>query len=677
MRRLRTHLLTLCAFCAPGVLSVRTPLAAARPPQAGDRGVGYTVFSGQKVDTFQVEILGRLERWGTTGDVLLARLSGDPLTQTGVLEGMSGSPVLIDGELIGAVMATWGFAKEPIAAIRPIADMRRMADALERGEHPTWKPGDQQALAPSFGAPAGLALGDVTMAGGTAGAGAAALAAADGALASAWSHPPLWPHPQVFDLSSLPSLPALGGAPVEPPHDPAQGLARRLASSGLAWTVSGFAPAVRSTIAQALDATLPAAVGATAGADRAAGLDRSVVVSSAADVGGAGPAASASAAGALQHPGDAMAVLLVYGDARLGAVGTMTERIGDTVLGFGHPLLGAGPLSLPLAGASVVALLPSSEISFKFATAGPTVGALLLDRSTGVCGRIGVTADLLPVHVRVVEQGGREDHFSYGVAREPAIMTTLVLWTIQSALLSGHENLGESTVRMQLRLDVPGEPPVVSESAFSGLGQGADLASEVILPISMVAFNDEQAVRLQAVQAQLELGFGEQTARLGRVLAQPPDPRPGQRVAVRVELLPRHAAPVWTDLEITVPPRTQPGLYELHLADGSSAFREELARAMARWRNPGVRAVREAFALRRPASTLVATLYGAPQAVVVRGRELEQLPPSVQAVLGRARGTPTAESVLATPVAGTQLTTQWVLDGAEKIAVTVRPAESK
>lgn len=91
--------------------------------QSGMKGYGLTVFSGTEVDTFGVEVLGVLEKVRPKGDIILARLSGGPLEETGIAAGMSGSPIYIDGRLIGAVAYAWLFAKEPIAGVTPIGEM--------------------------------------------------------------------------------------------------------------------------------------------------------------------------------------------------------------------------------------------------------------------------------------------------------------------------------------------------------------------------------------------------------------------------------------------------------------------------------------------------------------------------------------------------------------------------
>lgn len=92
-------------------------------------GTGKTVFQGNQIEEFQVEILGVLENVGPKESLILARLSGGPLDHTGVMQGMSGSPVYIDGKLVGAVAMAFPFAKDPIAGIRPIEDMVRGTSA--------------------------------------------------------------------------------------------------------------------------------------------------------------------------------------------------------------------------------------------------------------------------------------------------------------------------------------------------------------------------------------------------------------------------------------------------------------------------------------------------------------------------------------------------------------------
>ena len=96
------------------------PLKDVRP---GLHGIGRTVFQGNRIEEFQVEILGVLQNAGPKQSIILAKLSGGPLAEAGVVQGMSGSPVFIDGKLLGAVALGFAFSKEPIAGIQPIEQM--------------------------------------------------------------------------------------------------------------------------------------------------------------------------------------------------------------------------------------------------------------------------------------------------------------------------------------------------------------------------------------------------------------------------------------------------------------------------------------------------------------------------------------------------------------------------
>src|SRR5438477_1003016 len=111
-------------LASPGVRGAAStmPVSEIRP---GMIGVSRTVFDGTHVEEFKAHILGVLENViGTRRNLILARLEGGPLANTGVIAGMSGSPVYIDGRLIGAVSYALGaFSKEPIAGITPIAEM--------------------------------------------------------------------------------------------------------------------------------------------------------------------------------------------------------------------------------------------------------------------------------------------------------------------------------------------------------------------------------------------------------------------------------------------------------------------------------------------------------------------------------------------------------------------------
>ena len=100
--------------------------------EAGMKAVGRTVFAGSTIEEFDVEILGVLENVGPKQSLIIGRLSGGPLEKTGVMAGMSGSPVYIDGRLAGAVAFSFPFSTEPLAGIRPIEQMVAGFDEQDR-----------------------------------------------------------------------------------------------------------------------------------------------------------------------------------------------------------------------------------------------------------------------------------------------------------------------------------------------------------------------------------------------------------------------------------------------------------------------------------------------------------------------------------------------------------------
>src|SRR6059036_2201949 len=121
--------------------------------KTGMKGIGKTVFNGTKIDDFQVEVIGTLEHVAPQRNLILVRLAGGPLADTGVLSGMSGSPIFFGDRLAGAVAYTWGFAREPVAGVTPIQEMLE----VEEKESPaSTLSGARRSAAPVAGNPLAL-----------------------------------------------------------------------------------------------------------------------------------------------------------------------------------------------------------------------------------------------------------------------------------------------------------------------------------------------------------------------------------------------------------------------------------------------------------------------------------------------------------------------------------------
>ncbi len=120
MKRLIEFLLAILFLANSASAGDFYPLNDVKP---GQKGIGKTIFHGSRIEEFQVEILGVLHNVGPNQNQILARLSGGPIETAGVFQGMSGSPVYIDGKLVGAVAFAMAFSKEAIAGITPIQEI--------------------------------------------------------------------------------------------------------------------------------------------------------------------------------------------------------------------------------------------------------------------------------------------------------------------------------------------------------------------------------------------------------------------------------------------------------------------------------------------------------------------------------------------------------------------------
>lgn len=113
--------LALASALPAGAASV--PTLAPDSLEPGQAAVVHTVFQGGRVETFDAEILGVLRGGRAAGDMILARATSERVIRSGVAQGMSGSPVYVDGKLIGALSSGWPFSREPVFGITPIGEM--------------------------------------------------------------------------------------------------------------------------------------------------------------------------------------------------------------------------------------------------------------------------------------------------------------------------------------------------------------------------------------------------------------------------------------------------------------------------------------------------------------------------------------------------------------------------
>ena len=358
------------------------PLSDIKP---GMKAVGRTVFQGNKIEEFQAEILGVLKNISPRQSVILARLSGGSLEQSGVAAGMSGSPVYIDGKLVGAVALGFQFSKEPIAGITPIEDM---LNAFEQ---------DPTAPQP------GPSRGEWRFEPGSQDAGG----------------------PRVIQASAPDFLP-----PVIDRSKPVfwQGGQASLIPVATPLVLSGFT-------AQAVDQF--------AGPLRSMGL-----VPLQGGSGGSNDDTSMGDISRLQ-PGGMISVQLVRGDMGASADGTVTLVDNGRVYAFGHPFMSAGPTQMPFSESNVITVLSDYATSMKITTPGKLLGVIGQDRSTGVYGVLGRRARTIPVEIALQSSRGSDRNYHFEVVNDRFLLPFLINFTAFSAIGSTERLIGDSTLRVE------------------------------------------------------------------------------------------------------------------------------------------------------------------------------------------------------------------------------------
>ena len=118
----------------PASPAEHTPTLALEDLRPGQKAVVKTVFEGDRVEDFDAEIVGVLKGGRSEGDLILARATSERVVKSGVAQGMSGSPVYVDGRLIGALSSGWSFTREPLFGVTPIGEMMAVLDLPARAD---------------------------------------------------------------------------------------------------------------------------------------------------------------------------------------------------------------------------------------------------------------------------------------------------------------------------------------------------------------------------------------------------------------------------------------------------------------------------------------------------------------------------------------------------------------
>ncbi len=574
-------MLAMALLSAPGEgwsEEVQRNFMALSELKPGMKGVGRTVFQGDTVEEFEAEILGVLENIAPKQSAILAKLSGGPLERTGVLGGMSGSPVYIDGKMIGAVAFSFPFSKDAIAGITPIQQMVNIFDKPAepvridpiRVEASAVPPYRAVNFVPSFDLNNWTALGQRTF-----------------SVSSALGAPHLQPlSGQLFNYIETPIF------------------------------ISGFTPKAaqlfRDTFQQ---------------------LGMPVVPTGGMTVGG-GSDELGDTSGI--QPGSALAVQLIRGDLGVGAsaTGTVTHREGDRIYAFGHPWLSVGPVQLPFSKAKVISLLPNLNNSFKIAVPTELAGSITQDRSQGLYGAVGVLPKLIPLTIHLKSSRNKRETFKFEVVNDRFLTPFLMNFTVFNTITSNERALGEATLQVLGTISVKGQPDVKFENLFSGEANSHVFASlAVVQPLSFILGSGFDNVAVESVTVDITSIDEKRTAALDRVWADREKVKAGETVVLSAFLRAANGGEHLEKFPVDIPADMPSGILQLTVADGSTLTAVE-NRALRQTFTPRdldqlIRAINNI----RKNDRVYVRLQRPEPAVMIRGEEFSSLPPSFSSVI--------------------------------------------
>lgn len=446
-------------------------LFALEDVRPGMKGVARTVFSGSDTQEFGVEILGVLPGFpGPRQSAIIGRLSGSNVERTGVFAGMSGSPVYIDGKIVGAIAFSFPFSKEPIAGITPI---KQMIDLFNKGSEENQKPKEPRAV--SFAQ-----------------------------LASVEWKPDL-PKPAITGAPLI--APVAAGSPLLPYlGQQMMPIATPLVFGGITQeSLSMFAPQLLA------NGLLPVS-----------GAGGSAAITPLAEV-----------TEKTFPPGSSISVQLVRGDYSLAAAGTVTMRDGNRIYAFGHPFLSLGASDMPMTESSVVTVIPNANNSFKLAVPGRMVGSISQDRASGIFGLLGQAPKMIPVKINLHTSRDRTETYSYEVATDSFLTPLLLNITLFNTITSSERALGDSTISVQGEIRLKGQDPIKVDRRFSANNSPIMAAGSIAAPVSALLTSGFDDVQLDGITLDISSSETKYAGTLERITLDRTEVRRGEKVEVQ------------------------------------------------------------------------------------------------------------------------------------------------
>jgi hypothetical protein len=347
--------------------------------------------------------------------------------------------------------------------------------------------------------------------------------------------------------------------------------------------------------------------------------------------GGQGPGASSSPPPL--RPGDPVGVALMNGDLQLGATGTVTDVVGNSVYAFGHPFYSLGPTSFPMTRAHVITILPSLLSSSKIASTGDVIGTVQQDRATAIAGTLGAGPAMIPITLNLTSERGTRKTFRMAMVRDQLFTPLLAYLSILNTLTSYERQNGVASYSLKGAATVKGHSGLRFEDLFSGDQPSVGAAASVVAPINFLLRNAFEDVEIEGLTLDIEASEQARSATLERVWLDGARVRPGSTVDIKVLLRTYRGEEVTRTAEIRIPANAR-GTVTVLVADGTRLGQYEARELQVQpTQARGVTQMLSVLNSARKNNRLYVRLLTRETGAVVRGEPLPSLPPSVLAVL--------------------------------------------
>jgi hypothetical protein len=254
------------------------------------------------------------------------------------------------------------------------------------------------------------------------------------------------------------------------------------------------------------------------------------------------------------EPGSAISVQLARGDVTIAGVGTVTEVAGDTILAFGHQLLGQGAVSFAVAPAFVSYIVPSDVVPFKLADSGQTLlGTITQDKPAAIAGTLGAEPDFLPVTLTLVSETQTLTKRFEVVNDERYYAPVLAAATLQLFdETRQYVSAGTSELAWEIRFK-DGQTLNVLEQISDPDDISIATAGLTASPLELLAQNIYQESNIESVAINLTYTDKQNIAEIVEVEAQSETLKPGETLEVYVRLQPYRGEPEVKTFTLTLP----------------------------------------------------------------------------------------------------------------------------